>query len=108
MPQCGDFRLGFIFMPYKALILVMYFGYALFACMFSARSLLRKGMNQEMRKMIINRQLVYLLILALTGVPWFYYQSVDYVKAFNNISGYFGDKNDIDDEFVSYIYDIEF
>lgn len=54
-PSCGDFRFEFLIKPYEALLLFIYFTYALYACIFAARSLFRKGMNQEMRKIIIYR-----------------------------------------------------
>lgn len=71
--DCGSLNMRFVIKSFEAVFLMIYFTYALFACIFAAKSLFRKGMNEKMRKLIIYRQMVYQIILAATGLPYFAY-----------------------------------
>ena len=45
IPQCGDFRFEYITKPFEAIVLLVYFCYILYAIIFAAKALFRKGMN---------------------------------------------------------------
>lgn len=108
IPRCGDFRFNYVSKPFEAVILLIYFMYVVYALLYAAKALFRKGMNQEIRKLIIYRQMVYQMILAVTGLPRFILLFKEQLNFIGNISGYFGDFEDQSDRFLETYYDQKF
>ena len=56
--------------PLEGTFVFTFFIYAIIACFLAGKALLRKGMNAQMRRVIVFRQITYQLILFITGVPY--------------------------------------
>ena len=58
-PSCGDYSWIMMSRPFEAALQCFYFCFALIVCFFATIILLRKGMNEEMRKITFRRLIMY-------------------------------------------------
>ena len=63
---CGDIRFDLMTRPGEAVVQVTYFIFIFYACLKVGFSILRKGLNKEIKKVILARYLRYQMILTIT------------------------------------------
>ena len=58
-PVCGDVRFDLMTRPGEAVVQISYFIFVTYACMRVALGILRKGLNKEIKKVILRRYIRY-------------------------------------------------
>jgi hypothetical protein len=56
---CGDVRFDLMTRPGEAMVQISYFIFVTYACMIVAFGILRKGLNKEIKKVILSRYIRY-------------------------------------------------
>lgn len=65
-PRCGSFRFEYMFAPGEIAVELSFSLYALYAIFISANGLCRKGLNKEIKKTFIKRQIAFFIIVIFT------------------------------------------
>ena len=74
-PMCGSYKFNLMTRPGEATVQIVYFIYVFYACFFAALGILRKGLNKQIKMVILKRYIRYQIILNITYWP-FYYQFI--------------------------------